>query len=76
MSTTAATSSAIKRTIKITERKFDRKFTEQKEILNDIWLFDRIRILNLLKEHESDIFSLKSFEKVVEKIIEYQEDII
>lgn len=57
-------------------RKFDRKFTEQKEILNDIWLFDRIRILNLLKENENDVFSLKSFEKVVEKIIEYQEDII
>ncbi len=57
-------------------RRLNRKFTEQKEILNDIWVFDRIRILNLLKNSQEEILSLKSFEEIVDKIIEYEEDIV
>lgn len=57
-------------------RRLDRKFTEQKEILADIWLFDRIRILNLLDSDKDNVLELKSFEKIVNKIIEYEEDII
>jgi len=57
-------------------RQENRRFTEQKEILNDVWLFDRIRILNLLKNNEKEILSLKSFDAIVDKIIEYEEDIV
>jgi hypothetical protein len=58
-------------------RQENRRFTEQKEILNDVWLFDRIRILNLLKKNNhKEILSLKSFDVVVDKMIKYQEDII
>jgi len=57
-------------------RRFDRNFAEQKEILNDIWVFDRIRILNLLKNSQEEILSLKSFEEIVDIVIEYEEDIV
>jgi len=57
-------------------RRLDRKFTEQKEILSDIWLFDRIRILNLLDKDKGNILELESFEKIVNKVIEYEEDIV
>jgi hypothetical protein len=57
-------------------RRLDRKFTEQKEILSDMWLFDRIRILNLLNSDRDNILELESFEKIVNKIIEYEEDIV
>ncbi len=57
-------------------RQENRRFSEQKEILNDVWLFDRIRILNLLKNSEEEILSLQSFDILVDKIISFEEDII
>jgi len=57
-------------------RREDRKFTEQKEILNDVWLFDRIRILNLLDKNKEEALSLKSFDVIVNRIIDFEEDII
>lgn len=57
-------------------RRFDRKFTEQTEILSDMWLFDRIRILNLLDNGKDNVLELESFEKIVNKVIEYEEDIV
>jgi len=57
-------------------RRENRTFTEQKEILNDIWVFDRIRILNLLEKSKEEALALKSFKDIVDKIIEYEKDII
>ncbi len=57
-------------------RRLDRKFTEQKEILNDVWVFDRIRILNLLNCNIKNVLLLKSFEEIVNKIMVYEEDIV
>jgi len=57
-------------------RTINRKFTEQKEILEDVLLFDRIRILNLLQSNPRDIMSLKSFQLIIDKVIQYEEDLI
>jgi len=57
-------------------RRLDRRFTEQKEILNSVWLFDRVRILNLLKDTLDDLLVLKSFKDIVDEIIKYEEDIV
>lgn len=57
-------------------RRENRTFTEQKEILNDIWVFDRIRILNLLEKSKEEALALKSFKDIVDKIIIFEKDII
>jgi hypothetical protein len=57
-------------------RRINRKFTEQKEILEDILLFDRIRILNLLQNNPRNIMSLDSFQMVIDQVIQYEEDIV
>lgn len=57
-------------------RRADRKFAEQKEILTDVLLFDRIRILNLLQNNQDDITSLQSFVEIVDEVISFEEDII
>lgn len=56
-------------------RNFDRKFSEDAEIFEDILLFDRIRLLYLLGNNKNLVKKLKSF-KIVNQIIEFEEDII
>ena len=57
-------------------RNIDRVFNEESQIRSDILIFDRVRLLNLLKDNEGVINNLTSFKSIVDKVIEYEEGII
>ena len=57
-------------------RNIDRVFNVESQIRSDILIFDRVRLLNLLKDNEGVINNLTSFKSIVDKVIEYEEGII
>lgn len=56
-------------------RNLDRTFNEESKMKKNI-VFDRLRLLYLLKDNQNLISELNSFDEIVNKVIEFEEDII